>query len=134
MEQQCERLKALADPLRLRLLALLHDRGELCVCELVDELGTTQSNISTHLRLLRQAGLVASQKIGKWVFYRLEQAAVDTLLGALQRLFDPATAGQTRPADCLYACCQTGDVPLSLTAAQERLAGVGEAEGSCCRD
>ena len=66
METPIERLKALADPVRLRLLQVLHDRGETCVCELVAELGTTQPNISTHLRLLRAAGLVDSHKVGKW--------------------------------------------------------------------
>lgn len=134
MTEQLEQLKALGDPVRLRLLQLLHERGETCVCELVDELGTSQSNISTHLRLLRAAGLVASQKVGKWVFYRLDEGAVTELLGWLGSVFEPATAAQSRPADSLFTCCQTGDVPLSLADAQERLSCCQPTKGGCCRE
>ncbi|MCC7493949.1 MAG: helix-turn-helix transcriptional regulator [Fimbriimonadaceae bacterium] len=119
-----EALKVLADPLRLRLLRLLHDRGETCVCELLADLGTTQSNISSHLRLLRQAGLVRSQKIGKWVFYRLDQTAVNELCGWLTVAFDPVTAAQDRSPEAIYGCCQGLDVPLSLAAVQQRRGAV----------
>lgn len=112
-----EALKALADPLRLRLLQILHDRGETCVCELLAELGTTQSNISAHLRVLRAAGLVDSEKIGKWVFYRLDGETIGALLDELGAALDPATTARSRPDESLYACCQAGTVPLSQVAA-----------------
>ncbi len=65
--------KALADPTRVRLLVALRGR-ELCVCELCDALEITQSTISTHLRLIREAGLVRTRKAGKWIYYAPEPA------------------------------------------------------------
>lgn len=62
--------KALADPTRLRVVAALRDH-ELCVCELCDALETTQSTLSTHLTLLRDAGLVQTRKEGRWIYYGL---------------------------------------------------------------
>ncbi len=56
--------KALTDPSRVRVLALLREQ-ELCVCELCDVLGLTQSTLSTHLQVIRKAGLVSARKEGK---------------------------------------------------------------------
>ncbi|MBI2891603.1 MAG: winged helix-turn-helix transcriptional regulator [Nitrospirae bacterium] len=67
-----EALQSLADPTRLRIVRLLADsRKELCVCELVDALESPQYNVSRHLRVLRQAGLVTERKEGRWVYYGL---------------------------------------------------------------
>lgn len=66
--------KALADPTRVRVLTALR-RGELCVCELSDALDVTQSTLSTHLQVIREAGLVCTRKEGKWVYYALEPDA-----------------------------------------------------------
>lgn len=65
--------KALADPTRIRILAALRT-GELCVCELSDAMEMAQSNLSTHLQVIRQAALVTTRKDGKWVYYGLEPA------------------------------------------------------------
>jgi len=62
--------KALADLTRLRVIAALRQR-ELCVCELCDALEATQSTLSTHLTLLRDAGITRTRKQGKWIYYRL---------------------------------------------------------------
>ena len=62
--------KALADPVRLRIVLLLL-RGDLCVCELTGVLGMEQSRISHQLRVLRQAGLVEDVRDGKWIIYRV---------------------------------------------------------------
>ena len=62
--------KALADSTRLRVIAALRQR-ELCVCELCDALEATQSTLSTHLTLLRDAGITRTRKEGKWIYYRL---------------------------------------------------------------
>ena len=62
--------KALADPTRLRIIAALRQR-ELCVCELCDALEATQSTLSTHLTLLRDAAITRTRKQGKWIYYRL---------------------------------------------------------------
>ncbi|SCZ67539.1 ArsR/SmtB family transcription factor [Thiohalomonas denitrificans] len=62
---------ALAHPLRLRALLLLHQEGELCVCELTYALGVSQPMISRHLGHLRQGGLVSDRRQGLWVYYCL---------------------------------------------------------------
>ena len=62
--------KALADSTRLRVIAALRQR-ELCVCELCDALEATQSTLSTHLALLRDAEITRTRKQGKWIYYRL---------------------------------------------------------------
>ena len=63
--------KALADPARLRLLSLITSAGrEVCVCDLASMFELSQPTISYHLKLLREAGLVDSERRGTWVFYR----------------------------------------------------------------
>jgi ArsR family transcriptional regulator len=76
--------KALADPVRLRLVSLIgaHEGGEVCVCELTDAFDLTQPTISHHLKVLREAGIIGSERRGTWVYYRLEPAALERM-GAL---------------------------------------------------
>jgi len=62
--------KGLSDPVRLRIAHLLVQRGELCVCHLTDVLQLPQSTVSRHLNILRNSGLVNSERRGKWVYYR----------------------------------------------------------------
>lgn len=72
----------LADPTRLRLLSLISASGEACAaCDLVDPLGVSQPTVSHHLKVLREAGLVESEKRGRWVYYR----PVPERLGILSR-------------------------------------------------
>ncbi len=61
----------LVDATRRRILALLADRGELCVCELTAALDETQPKISRHLGVLKDAGLVTPRREGTWMHYRL---------------------------------------------------------------
>ncbi len=61
---------ALSDPIRLQVLELLRSQ-ELCVCELCEHLGTTQSKLSFHLKNLKQAGLVRARQDGRWIYYSL---------------------------------------------------------------
>lgn len=72
MEQLAERLKALSDPTRLRVLHLL-DNGELCVCDLMAGLDIPQSKVSRHMSFLKNSGWVTSRRKGKWVYYSLNQ-------------------------------------------------------------
>ena len=67
--------QSFADPTRVRILAALRHR-ELCVCELCDALDVTQSTLSTHLKVIREASLVRTRKQGKWIYYALEPSAV----------------------------------------------------------
>ncbi len=71
--------KALANEKRLRILAALRG-GELCVCELQAVLRAPQSTVATHLRTLRDAGLITDRKQGKWTYYRIADTAVFELL------------------------------------------------------
>lgn len=65
-----DRLKAVADPTRLRMLELLaRQPSALCVCEITDQFTLHQPTISHHLRLLREAGLIAGEKRGTWSYY-----------------------------------------------------------------
>ena len=77
--------KALGDPVRLRLVSLIgaHQGGEVCVCDLTDAFDLTQPTISHHLKVLREAGIIASERRGTWVYYRLEPAALDRMAALL---------------------------------------------------
>jgi ArsR family transcriptional regulator len=74
-------LKALADPVRLRLLSLVasHADGEACVCDLNDAFDLSQPTISHHLKVLHESGLLERSKRGVWVYYRLQADALRDL-------------------------------------------------------
>jgi len=63
--------KCLADETRLKILLLVCQEDELCVCELIEALTESQPKISRHLALLRKCGLMSDRRQGQWVFYRL---------------------------------------------------------------
>jgi ArsR family transcriptional regulator len=77
-EQIAPLLKALADPVRLRLMSLVasHAGGEACVCDLNDAFDLSQPTISHHLKVLHDAGLLDRHKRGIWVYYRVRTAAL----------------------------------------------------------
>lgn len=78
--KQCASIfKALSDPVRLRLLRLIGSGtdGEVCVCELTDSFDLSAPTISYHLKALRQAGLIAGERRGTWIYYRLVPEALD---------------------------------------------------------
>ncbi|AGL15628.1 metalloregulator ArsR/SmtB family transcription factor [Actinoplanes sp. N902-109] len=83
--------KALGDPVRLRLLSMIASAGggEVCVCDLTGSFALTGPTISHHLKVLREAGLVDSDRRGTWVYYRLVPAAL-ALLGGLLDITSPA--------------------------------------------
>ncbi|MEU6236865.1 metalloregulator ArsR/SmtB family transcription factor [Kitasatospora sp. NPDC047058] len=78
--------KALSDPVRLRLLSLIasHEGGEACVCDLTGPFDVSQPTISHHLKVLREAGLVGSERRGTWVYYWVRPAALAKLSALLQ--------------------------------------------------
>ncbi|WP_439659372.1 ArsR/SmtB family transcription factor [Lentzea sp. HUAS TT2] len=87
--------KVLGDPVRLRLLSLIASRpsGEVCVCELTPAFELSQPTISHHLKLLRQAGLVDSERRGTWVYYRLRPETTDRMSALLA-----SVSGERTPA------------------------------------
>ena len=87
--------KALGDPVRLRLAAMIAAHDEICVCDLTPHFALSGPTISHHLKILREAGLVDSERRGTWVHYWIQPAALQSLSTLLQA---PAqqqpTAGQ----------------------------------------
>jgi len=93
MRNLAEIFKALSDETRLQMLALLHRRGELCVCDFVQVMGITQSKASRHLRYLAHAGLVLDRRATVWVYYRLHPepgAAAGAVAAALKPILASA--------------------------------------------
>ena len=82
--------KALADPVRLRLFSLIasFDGGQACVCDLTGEFDVSQPTISHHLKVLRDAGLVDSERRATWVYYWV----LPGVLARLSELLAPAEA------------------------------------------
>ena len=84
------RLRAIAEPMRIKLLDRLRD-GEACVGELVDAAGASQQNVSKHLHVLLDAGIVGKRKDGNRTYYRIVDQGVfslcDQVCGTLQRQF-----------------------------------------------
>jgi len=78
--------KALGDPVRLRLLSLIASRDEICVCDLTPAFELSQPTISHHLKLLRQAGLVDSERRGTWVYYRVRPETTDRMAALLSNV------------------------------------------------
>ncbi|MBK1702468.1 ArsR/SmtB family transcription factor [Thiococcus pfennigii] len=79
-------LKAMSHPLRLKILCTLGDR-EVSVQEIVDQVGTSQSNISQHLAILRDKGILASRKDANRVFYRVSDGRTLRLIGMMREVF-----------------------------------------------
>ena len=86
--RQASRLKALANPIRLRILSLLNRyEGNVCVLEIVRIFPLEQPTISHHLRILRQAGFLGCQKHGHWTYYYVKHENLERICKALETLF-----------------------------------------------
>ncbi len=81
-----EAFRALADPVRLELLARVAAYGPICVCHLEEQLPYSQSRISKHLGALRRAGLVSSRREGTWVYYETSEEMLAAALEFLDQL------------------------------------------------
>jgi len=79
-------LKAMSHPLRLKILCTL-GRNEVCVQSIVDNVGTSQSNISQHLAILREKGILSCRKDANKVYYRVGDERTLLLIGMMQELF-----------------------------------------------
>ncbi len=104
--EMAETLKLIADRTRLTILALLRER-ELCVCEIVEILETTQPNISQHLRKLKIAGLVSEARRGQWVYYSLSITKVPYIQAVMG--YVPSIKGSINALnlDCITNdCCE----------------------------
>ncbi len=83
--------RALGDPVRLRLMSMIASAPETCVCDLTPAFDLSGPTISHHLKVLREAGLVDSERRGTWVWYRVKADAVRRLSALLDIPAMPAT-------------------------------------------
>lgn len=85
-------LGAVSDPVRLQMLSILAgaENGEVCACDFVGPIGKSQPTVSHHLKVLAEAGLVVTERRGRWIWYRLAPGRVEGLVSAL-------TAAATAP-------------------------------------
>ncbi|GGT84473.1 ArsR/SmtB family transcription factor [Streptomyces coeruleorubidus] len=90
-------IRVLADPLRLRIVTLLAEET-LCTTHLVEETGARQTNLSNHLRVLREAGVVETEPCGRYTYYKLRPDVIDRLAGQFAGLAESArnAAGNKR--------------------------------------
>ena len=86
IELAARALKSIAHPLRLKILCVLGDQ-EACVQEIVDQVGTSQSNISQHLAILREKGVLVTRKDANRVFYRVGDTRTLQLVGMMREVF-----------------------------------------------
>ena len=86
IETAARALKSIAHPLRLKILCVVGDQ-EACVQEIVDAVGTSQSNISQHLAILRDKGVLVTRKDANRVYYRVGDARVLQLIGMMREVF-----------------------------------------------
>lgn len=92
-------LRMLADPLRVRIVELLATE-QLCTCHLVELTGASQTNLSNHLRGLREAGIVAAEPVGRYTYYRLLPDRLEKVAAALTGLADRARTAQPQKRPC----------------------------------
>jgi len=100
MSVQSDVLRLLADPLRMQIVQLLA-REQLCTCHIVEETGARQTNVSNHLRALREAGVVAAEPAGRYTYYRLVPEVLDALAAQLGDL----AAGARSTSDLRRPSC-----------------------------
>ncbi len=86
MKHLAQTLKALSDPIRLRIILLLQAEGELCVCDLMAVLKLPQSTVSRHLAYLKRNCWVDIRRQGLWMYYKLSQESCDICKDILQIL------------------------------------------------
>ena len=91
---------ALSDEARIQIVEMLSHK-ERCVCELEQVLGIAQSRLSFHLKVLKDAGLLADRKEGRWMYYNLQQETLDQIAAYTKSVKPGKHAGS-----CAVACCE----------------------------
>ena len=86
IQQAAQAIKSMAHPLRLKILCLLGDQ-EVSVQDIVEHVGTSQSNISQHLAILRDKGVLATRKEANFVYYRINDPRTLKLVGLMREVF-----------------------------------------------
>ncbi|MFD5474568.1 ArsR/SmtB family transcription factor [Streptomyces sp. NPDC127105] len=92
-------IRVLADPLRLQIVTLLA-KETLCATHLVEETGARQTNLSNHLRVLREAGVVDTEPCGRYTYYKLRPDVIAQLAGQFADLAESARAAAENKRAC----------------------------------
>lgn len=95
MDERAALLAVVADPIRLEVLIRLAAEGTKCVCDLQTDPPVPANQLSYHLKVLRDSGLVSASRRGRWMDYRLTADALDRLHTAL-----PRSQSVPRPSEC----------------------------------
>ncbi len=90
-------LAALADPIRLRIVRQLADSGSVCVCDLDACRSVSQPTVSHHLRILRDAGVVRTERRGTWIYYSLDPTVHDRLAAIVRSIQPPPPVDAAPP-------------------------------------
>lgn len=94
-----ELIRVLGDPLRLQIVTLLA-RETLCTTHLVQETGARQTNLSNHLRVLREAGIVETEPCGRFTYYKLRPDVIDRIAGQFAELAATARTAADNKRAC----------------------------------
>lgn len=122
MRELADIFKALGDETRLQILALLVHHGELCVCDIENVIGATQSKTSRHLRYLLHAGLVQDRRVGVWVHYRIAgdtDGRISMIRRTLKKLLTPELIADLQARFAQQCCVDGVCVPASKRVKEE---------------
>ena len=116
MKHLAQTIKALSDPIRLRIILLLQSEGELCVCDLMAVLKLPQSTVSRHLAYLKRSCWVDIRREGVWMYYSLSRESCAICKELLQTLNQHAgnLPESTSDRDTLAAFQQNKDNPICV--------------------
>lgn len=106
-------IKAIAEPIRLQILDILSN-GEMCACEILQNLAITQPTLSHHMKALTASGWVVAQKKSTWMYYSVNQEAVDQLH---QYMLNLTTLKPNAPARMVCngdSCCSSPETKESV--------------------
>ncbi|MFE9882963.1 ArsR/SmtB family transcription factor [Streptomyces sp. NPDC005784] len=92
-------IRVLADPLRLQIVTLLA-KETLCTTHLVEETGAKQTNLSNHMKVLREAGVVETEPCGRFIYYKLRADVIASLAGQFAELAESARTAADNKRSC----------------------------------
>lgn len=101
--------KAFSEPVRLRILYLLLERDEVCVCDLVESLNLKQSVVSRHLAYLKNNNLIEARREGTWVHYRIKREQVNVITQLFKHFQEFGNASAELQHDLTQMGCSTGE-------------------------
>lgn len=86
MKNLIDFFRAMGEEVRVKIINMLL-KEEMCICELIEELNLSQSSVSHHIKILKQAELVKDRRCGKWTFYSINKAGFEAHVESLEKYF-----------------------------------------------